>query len=86
MSIDKTADFDYLLFYAAGACLDEDICRDRLRMLWVAFCLHQNLDVDTLQYDEYALQLWEKIQETGDGASEWEDYNGFSNVLARYLC
>lgn len=84
-SIDREAEFDYLLGYVAQSCFDEEICRDRLRMLWTAYCLHQNLDVDTAGYDNDLLKLWNGLEETGDGTSEWGSYNEFDCFMCKYL-
>lgn len=84
--INLEAEFRFLLAYAGESALDEEICRDQLRMLWTAFCLHHNYDVDTKQYDERQMTLWTEVQNTGDGTSEWEDYDAFANFLAKFLC
>ena len=81
----RTAELQFLQNYVTGSCFDEEISRDHLRMLWTAYCLHHNLDVDTAGYDNDLLVLWMALSETGDGTSEWEDYNEFGNFMCRYL-
>lgn len=83
--IDVTAEFEFLTDYAVESCFDEEICRDRLRMLWTAFCLHHGLDVDTHVYDCYLSELWERLRETGDGTSEWSGFDGFETFMCKYL-
>jgi len=83
--IDISAEFDFLTGYAVESFFDEEICRDRLRMLWTAFCLHHGLDVDTHVYDCYLSELWERLRETGDGTSEWSGFDGFETFLCKYL-
>ena len=56
--IDITAEFGFLTGYVAESCFDEEIYRDRLRMLWTAFCLHHCLDADTHVYDCYLSELF----------------------------
>jgi hypothetical protein len=83
--IDISAEFDFLTGYAVESFFDEEICRDRLRMLWTAFCLHHGLDVDTHVYDCYLSELWERLRETGDGTSEWSGFDGFETFMCKYL-
>ena len=61
--MDKIAEFDFLTAYAAENGLDAEICRDQLRVLWTAFCLHHDLNVDTYAYDRYLFELWQEIQD-----------------------
>lgn len=84
-NISVLSEFEFLTEYVAKSCFDEEICRDRLRMLWTAFCLHHGLDADTRVYDWYLSDLWEHLHETGDGASEWEGFDGFDNFMCKYL-
>lgn len=80
-----TAEFEFLIAFVTESCFDEEICRDHLRMLWTAFCLHHGLDADTNVYDCYLSELWKRLQDTGDGTSEWEDFNGFDSFMCKYL-
>ncbi len=83
--IDISAEFNFLTSYAVESYFDEEICRDRLRILWTAFCLHHGLDADTHIYDCYLSELWKQMQETGDGTSEWADFDGFEMFMCKYL-
>ena len=49
--MDKIAEFDFLSDFVAENCFDVEVCRDQLRVLWTAFCLHHGLIVDTHNYD-----------------------------------
>lgn len=80
------AEFEFLTGYVAESFFDEEICRDRLRMLWTAFCLHQGIDVDTRDYDELLGQLWAKMEEAEDYSGDWADAASFDIFMARYLC
>lgn len=79
------AEFEYLRTFVQTSCFDEEICRDQLRILWTAFCLHYGMSVDTNIYDRYALVLWDLLQEAGDGTAEWKDFNTFDNFMCKYL-
>lgn len=81
-SISRKAEYLYLRAFARESCFDEDICRDQLRMLWTVYCLHHGLMVDTAEYDNNLLEMWNEI---GDGTSEWDGYNSFDAFMCKYL-
>ena len=83
--MNKTAEFDFLSDFVAENCLDVEVCRDQLRVLWTAFCLHHGLIVDTHNFDLHLLKLWERLQETGDGTSEWANLDEFENFMCAYM-
>lgn len=83
--ISRKAEYLYLKAYVEQSCFDEDICRDRLRMLWTAYCLHHELFVDTSEYDRDLTELWSKMSEIGDGTSDWNSYSSFDFFMCRYL-
>ena len=80
----REAEYKFLLSYAGQSCFDDDECRDCLQILWTAYCLHHNLDVDTDQYDNDLLNLWNKMEDAGN-TGEWADYNDFDNHMCSYL-
>lgn len=83
--ISQGAELLYLKAFAQQSCFDEELCRDHLRALWTAFCLHHEHLVDTSSYDACLLKLWNEISETGDGTSEWDSFESFGNFMCKYL-
>ncbi len=83
--ISRVAEFDFMLAYVQESCFDEEICRDWLRMLWTAYCLHHGLEVDTSDYDNDLLELWNKLTETSDETSDWSDFSSFDHFMCTYL-
>lgn len=81
----QKAEYAYLKAFVWESCFDDELSRDQLRCLWVAYCFHHELVVDTFEYDCDLLELWGVLTETGDGTSEWEDYDGFYYFLSKYL-
>lgn len=79
------AEFKFMLDFIVESYLIEELSRDQLRSLWTAYCLHDNLDVDTLEYDEDLARLWAVASEVGDGTTEWSDYESFGHFMSRYL-
>lgn len=83
--IDITAEFKFLTNYAVERCFDEEICRDRLRMLWTAFCLHHGLDADTHVYDCYLSELWRTMEKLEQETPDWSDFSSFELSMCKYL-
>lgn len=83
--ISRVAEFDFMLSYVQESCFDEEICRDWLRMLWTAYCLHHRLEVDTSSYNNDLLELWSKLDEINDGTSDWSDFSSFDHFMCTYL-
>jgi len=81
----KGAELHYLLSFIAESPFDVEICRDQLRCLWTAYCFHQNLDVDTAQYDEDLRDVWDKLAETEAETADWSDFDSFDYYMGRYL-
>lgn len=80
----REAEFKFVLSYAEQSCLDDDECWDRLQILWTAYCLHYNLDVDTNQYDNDLLNLWNRMEDVGN-TGQCECYNDFDSYMCSYL-
>lgn len=85
VTIDRDFEFKYMVGFAYESYLIEELARDQFRALWMAYCLHHNLDADTSEYDDDLAQLWNVVFENGDGTTEWSDYDSFNNFMSRYL-
>ena len=60
----------------------EQLSLNQLRCLWTAYCLHQNMTVDTFSYDNELKQVWRDMR----GADQiFVDYDAFCNFMAAYL-
>ena len=81
----QNAEFRFLLHYAKEAFFDEEICRDLLLVLWTAYCLHHNLDVDTASYDSDLRELWESVAADEEETADWSDFDSFTAFMCRYL-
>lgn len=60
-SLDKRKELEFIQAFIGGAFFDEEVCRDQLRSLWTAYCLHHGLDVDTAMYDAVLLDLFNAL-------------------------
>ena len=83
--MDRNAEFKFMASFAMQSCFDEDICRDHFRILWTAYCLHHNLDVDTASYDSDLRELWEAVAADEEDTADWSDFDSFGNFMCRYL-
>ena len=60
------------------------VCR-QLRNLWTAYCLHQNLNVDTAWYDTMLFSIWVKIPIDGQETAYWLNFAQFDMFMCRDL-
>lgn len=82
----QNAEFRFLLHYAKEAFFDEEICRDLLRVLWTAYCLHKGLTTISAQYASELLKVWCEVVEGSEGeTADWSDFRSFDTFMQRYL-
>lgn len=81
----RNSEFKFMVSFAEESCFDEDICRDHFRILWTAYCLHHNLDVDTSSYDSDLRELWEAVAADEEETADWSDFDSFGTFMCRYL-
>lgn len=79
-TINRTAEFGYMKAFIIEGDFTEDVYRAQLRALWTAYCLHHNLDVDTLEYDDDLLGLWSEMHKLGS-ANGWSEYQEFTDFM-----
>lgn len=82
--INRTTEFGYMKAFIIEGDFTEDAYRVQLLALWTAYCLHQNLDVDTLEYDNDLLNLWSTMHKTGS-ACGWSSYDEFDQFMCANL-
>lgn len=86
LTVNRKAEFEYLKAYISGCCLDSETSVALLYSLWVAYCLHQNLTVDTPDYKASLAELWGALAESDDGEpSHWEAFSDFELDMGRDL-
>lgn len=83
--MDRILEFQYICAFAAQSSFDVEVCRDQLRALWTAYCLHNGLDVDTLQYDNELLRLWYVVSNFEEDTGDWGGYDSFDGFMCEYL-
>lgn len=79
-TINRTAEFGYMKAFIVEGDFSDERYRAQLRALWTAYCLHQNLVVDTMDYDNDLLGLWNIMHRTGN-ANGWENYSEFDDFM-----
>ena len=84
-SISRRAEFEYLKTFICETSFDDDLSRDRLRMLWTVYCLHHGLDVDTGSYDSGLLELWDLTDTPDCDNADWHDFDSFDGFMCKYL-
>lgn len=83
--LDKKRELEYMKNFAQEAYFDTDVCRDQLRSLWTAYCLHNDLIVDTGAYDSDILELWSVVSLGEEDTAEWSDFDSFDNFMCAHL-
>ncbi len=83
--MNKREEMDYMAAFVAEAFFDSEIECDQLRALWTAYCLHYNLDVDTLEYDRDLEQVWKEVASTENDTAYWSDFGSFGDFMGEYL-
>lgn len=83
--VSREAEMRYLKEFARQGCFDEELCRDQLRCLWTAYCLHHRLDADTSGYDCDLMELWNATAEDEPETADWSDYDSFDKFMCQYL-
>ena len=61
-TLNRTAEFGYMKAFIIEGDFTEDVYRTQLLALWTAYCLHQNLVVDTMGYDDDLLGLCRTVK------------------------
>ena len=82
-SIEWQSEFAYILKFIKESEGDI-IYMEQLRALWTAFCLHQNIDVDTRKYDDAMLGIVECLKKTDSSLYKCESEK-FYNAMSKYL-
>lgn len=77
---------EYMKKFASETDFSFEVCRDQLRALWTAYCLHNGLDCDTGRYDNALLELWHTVEESERDTADWSNFDDFDLYMGRYLC
>lgn len=64
----------------ADFCGDLDI--DILRILWTAYCFHNGLYVDTAEYDNVLLCIYNSILDSPDALMSYDEFDAY---MVHYL-
>lgn len=84
--MDEQREYEYILeCIESSEDLDEMCVIQQLKSLWTAYCLHQNLDVDTAEYDNRMIEMWNVMQENESSPYSSDEYGRFYNAMSRYL-
>lgn len=75
----------FMLKFAEGAALNEQLAMEQLRCLWTAYCFHADLNVDTRDYDVQCTELWHKVTDSADAPTAASTYADFEMFMCVYL-
>lgn len=83
--INREVELEYIKQFSVENSLDDGICRDQLRSLWTAYCLHHGLAVDTAGYDSDLREVWQAVVEAGHDAADWAEIDRFDYFMCQEL-
>lgn len=84
--MDEKQEYEYILeWIESREDLDGMVVMQQLRCLWTTYCLHQNLDVDTAEYDNRIMEMWDVMQENESAPYSSLEYGRFYNAMTKYL-
>lgn len=83
--INSSAELNYMCQFVAGYGIDDEVSRNQLRTLWTAYCLHQDVNVGTGQYDSTLWEIWRVVQKNLSAESKWSVFDVFNDFMAEYL-
>lgn len=81
----KSRELEYMKKFAQESYFDDELSRDQLRSLWTAYCLHNDLIVDTYTYDNDIMELWSIVSLGEEDTAEWSDFDSFDNFMCAHL-
>lgn len=76
MAENASLPFEYLIEFAKGIELGDMVGCKQLRSLWTSYCIVNDVDPDTSEYDTDLFFLWETIQPVWKGTS-FDEFDNF---------
>jgi hypothetical protein len=83
--MDIQEELRYIHQFAVSSDFEFDVCRDQIRALWTAYCLHHGLDVDTAKYDADLLSVWNVVSAFEEDTGDWGDFDSFDDFMCEHL-
>lgn len=80
----KMNELSFLFKWVREADFCGDLNIDILRILWTAYCFHHGLDIDTAEYDNTLLHIYNTVI-LDDSADVPISYDKFDDYMAYYL-
>ena len=62
-----------------------ETCRNQLLALWTAYCLHNNLEVDTIMYDAELMDLWNAIPVEHRHELHCSNWGEFDDLMGTWM-
>lgn len=82
----KIEEFRYILGFVSGEDFDYGVSCDQLRSLWMAYCIHEGIEVDTAAYDRDILEIWNHMECEKVPHQKWKEFRDFDLYMGEYLC
>lgn len=85
ISNERSQELQYIISFAEESRFEMEPVHSQLRSLWTAYCLHQNLDVDTGKYDHDLMAIWAQVSATESDTACWSDFDSFDAFMSADL-
>ena len=78
-------EFEEILNFAEGEDFEDASKLKKLRMMWTLFCNQEDMEPDTLAYDQKILVIWDTLQENLTCPFSSFDYEKFDMMMCKHL-
>jgi len=84
-TLNGRGEFTFLVNFVLENCFHVKSAREQLRALWTAYCLHNDMEVDTACYDMDLRILWDYIPPEYAITQGWTFYAGFDEFMCAHI-
>lgn len=85
--MNENKEWEFLLGYVKDNTVHfyTETCRNQLLALWTAYCMHNDLDVDTAMYDAVLMDLFNALSDEQKAELHCTRLPEFDCMMARWL-
>lgn len=85
--MDEQNEWKFILTYVKDSTtyFHNDACRNQLVALWTSYCLHNDLDVDTVMYDAVLRDLFYALSDERKAELHCAHFSEFDNTMSQWL-
>lgn len=82
----KNTEMNFLLNFIAETTMSREISRIKLQVLWIAYCIHTDLEIDSPEYVDILRCVWDVLVASAVSDSElsnpdWKSFYSFYDFM-----